>query len=155
MKAMADTIETVPYLTHFDYVRSIRELTEFVDFTVLNIAENIETSGILQYYKKGTSLEKLLAAAHKARVNELGKAAALQYERFLEAENSKKGKPNEDFTSTVRRHYKNASLLSSLRPMMLFLQVDVSKLNQSSHAPFLNDLAKVCTKHKIDGIVLK
>ena len=78
MKAPIDTVESVPYLTHLDYARSIRELTEFVDYTVLNLADEMHTSGILQYYKKGTnSLDKLLKSAHQARVNELGKVAAL------------------------------------------------------------------------------
>ncbi len=39
--------------------------------------------------------------------------------------------------------------------MMLFVQVDVSKLNPSSHSAFLNDLVKACQKSKIDGIVLR
>ena len=74
---MLDTIETVPYLTHMDYARAVRELTEFVDYTVLNLADETSTSGILQYYKKGSNLNKLLKHTHQARVNELGKAAAL------------------------------------------------------------------------------
>ena len=67
----------MPYLTHLDYARSIRELTEFVDYAVLNLAEDVNTSGIVQYYKKGASLDKLLKQAHQSRVNELGKVAAL------------------------------------------------------------------------------
>ena len=47
IKAQVDTIETVPYLTHLDYARSIRELTEFVDYAVLNLAEDVTTSGII------------------------------------------------------------------------------------------------------------
>lgn len=42
VKAQNDTVESVPYLTHLDYGRAVRELTEFVDFTVLNLAD--ETS---------------------------------------------------------------------------------------------------------------
>ena len=47
MKAMLDTVESVPYLTHLDYARCVRELTEFVDYTVLNLAEETSTSGII------------------------------------------------------------------------------------------------------------
>ena len=64
VRAMLDTVETVPYLTHMDYARAVRELTEFVDFTVLNLADGTDTSGILQYYKKGSNLDKLLKHAH-------------------------------------------------------------------------------------------
>ena len=77
VKAQLETVESVPYLTHLDYSRAVRELTEFADYTVLNLAEEVHTSGILQYYKKGPSLDKLLKNAHQARVNELGKVAAL------------------------------------------------------------------------------
>ena len=71
-------METVPYLTHLDYVRAVRELTEFSDFTVLNLADDVNTSGIQQYYKKdNNSLDKLLKNVQRARVNELGKVAAL------------------------------------------------------------------------------
>ena len=41
VRAQSDTVETVPYLTHLDFARSVRELTEFADFVVLNLAEEI------------------------------------------------------------------------------------------------------------------
>lgn len=47
VKAMLDTVESVPYLTHLDFARCVRELTEFVDYTVLNLAEETSTSGII------------------------------------------------------------------------------------------------------------
>jgi len=47
VKAQSDTVESVPYLTHLDYARAVRELTEFVDFTVLNLAEQTSSSGIV------------------------------------------------------------------------------------------------------------
>ncbi len=47
VRALTDTLDTVPYLTHLDFARCVRELTEFSDFTVLNLAEQVHTSGIL------------------------------------------------------------------------------------------------------------
>ena len=47
MKAQLDTVQSVPYLTHLDYARAVREVTEFVDYTVLNLADEMETTGIL------------------------------------------------------------------------------------------------------------
>ena len=44
--ANLETQESVPYLTHLDFGRSIKELTEFCDFVVLNLSEDLETSGI-------------------------------------------------------------------------------------------------------------
>ena len=46
-------------------------------------------------------------------------------------------------------------MLSALRPMLLFVQVDLNKMNESSHGAFLTDLAAACTKNEIDGVVLR
>ena len=46
IKAAQETIESVPYLTHLDYNKAVREFTEFVDFTVLNLADETQTSGV-------------------------------------------------------------------------------------------------------------
>ena len=46
IKAAQETIESVPYLTHLDYTKAVREFTEFVDFTVLNLADETQTSGV-------------------------------------------------------------------------------------------------------------
>ena len=59
------------------------------------------SSGVLQYYQNTNSLNKLLAAIQKARVNELGKLAALEYERFLEKEHGTMS----DYTNTIKRVY--------------------------------------------------
>ena len=84
VKAQYETMLSVPYLTHLDYARQVRELTEFVDYVVLNLSEELGTSGMLQYYKRGTNaMNKLLEGTHKARVNELGKVAACQHESYL------------------------------------------------------------------------
>lgn len=64
LKANTDTVESVPYLTHLDFARGVRDFTEFVDYVVLNLAEETHASGIVQYYKKGPSLDKLLKSAH-------------------------------------------------------------------------------------------
>ena len=70
-------------MTHFDYVRQIKELTEFADFTVLNLSDDVDASGIRQYYSQTNQLEKLLRTCNEARLEELGKTAALDYEKFL------------------------------------------------------------------------
>ena len=45
--------------------------------------------------------------------------------------------------------------MSSLRPMLLLVQFDVSKMNESSHAAFLSDLVTACKANQIDGVVLR
>ena len=79
------TAESIPYLTHMDFFKCIRELTDVADYTVLNLAQDTHASGIIQYYKSMASLEKLLKGAHAARANELGKLAAHEYEKHLVA----------------------------------------------------------------------
>ena len=39
--------------------------------------------------------------------------------------------------------------------MLLFVQVDMSKLNASSHESFMKDFVKTCLDNHIDGIVLR
>ena len=51
VRASIETAESVPYLTHLDFSRAIRELTDVADYTVLNLAQDAHTSGIQQYYR--------------------------------------------------------------------------------------------------------
>ena len=83
VRASLETAESVPYLTHLDFSKAIRELTDVADYTVINLSKDTHSSGIQQFYKSINSLEKLLKGAQKARVNELGKLAALEYENHL------------------------------------------------------------------------
>ena len=46
IKAMRATVDSVPYVTHFDYIRQVKELTEFADYAVINLEEDIDSSGI-------------------------------------------------------------------------------------------------------------
>ena len=53
----------MPYLTHLDYTKSVRELNDIADYVVLNLADDIGTSGVQQYYVNPQSLDKLLKGA--------------------------------------------------------------------------------------------
>ena len=137
-----DTAESVPYLTHLDFSRAIRELTDVADYTVINLAKDTHASGIVQYYKNKQSLDKLLMGANKARVNELGKLAALEYERHLVASGGQ-----EDYTTSMGRVYQRSSLISTLRPMLLFVSVDLSEtsaIKLSDKADFIKNLVQSC-----------
>ena len=140
-----ETAGSVPYLTHMDFSKAIRELTDVADYTVLNLTKDTNTSGVMQYYKNVQSLEKLLKGAHTARVNELGKLAALEYERHLVAAGGE-----DDYTVSMRRVYQRGSLISALRPMMIFVSIDISsksdvKLNDRNE--FLKNLVQLCQKY--------
>lgn len=74
-------------------------------------------------------------------MNELGKVAASQYELYLE---KTQPRAEVDFSNSVRRQYNRQSMLTTLRPMQLFVQLDLSKVNDSSHQAFINDLVAVC-----------
>jgi dihydroorotate dehydrogenase len=75
-----ETRNSVPYLAHLDFVKGIRELTELCDYVSLDLSSEASSAGIMQFYKNPNALEKLLKAANKSRMEELGKAAALEYE---------------------------------------------------------------------------
>lgn len=73
-------MNSVPYLAHLDFVKGIREFTELCDYVSLDLTNQSSSSGIQQFYKNPNALEKLLLTANKSRMEELGKAAALEYE---------------------------------------------------------------------------
>lgn len=53
-------MESVPYLARILYGNGVREFTEIADYLVINIAEEIDTAGIQNLYRKKEELEKLL-----------------------------------------------------------------------------------------------
>ena len=73
-------MNSVPYLSHLDFVKGIRELNELCDYVCIDLSSSAASSGIQQFYKNPNALEKLLKTANKSRMEELGKAAALEFE---------------------------------------------------------------------------
>ena len=97
----------------------MRELTELVDYVTINLCQDISSSGIQQYYKSPNALEKLLLQANKARVNELGKVAAIDYEKHI---SKTEGDP--DYSTSIKRMYTRTAVISSLKPMMIMVEID-------------------------------
>jgi dihydroorotate dehydrogenase len=59
----------------------VRELTDLCDYAVINISTNkAKASGLKQFYTNPTALEKLLRSVSSARLAELGKMAAAEFE---------------------------------------------------------------------------
>lgn len=113
--ANIETQESVPYLTHFDYEKSLAMLVEFADFIVINISR-AETPG-LNMYRNEESLRKFLGKLVKTKNSELGKIAALEYESVYSTSSSFDKSP-------VREKYSRNGLLSKLKPPSLWLKVD-------------------------------
>lgn len=44
--ANLETMQSVPYITHVDFTKGIRELSEVADFVTLNLTYDITTSGL-------------------------------------------------------------------------------------------------------------
>lgn len=59
-KVGREVMESVPYLARILYGNGVREFTEIADYLVINIAEEIDTAGIQNLYRKKEELEKLL-----------------------------------------------------------------------------------------------
>jgi hypothetical protein len=87
-------------------------------------------------------------------VNELGKIAAFEFEKVSKEE----GKELDDYSSSVSRLYNRASLISSLKPLLIFVQVDPNgaafKSKENCEA-FVTTLTTKCLENKINGIVLQ
>jgi hypothetical protein len=55
-----DTQESIPYLTHQDFLKNIKDFTDFCDYAVINLCNDKQSSGIKQYYYNEGALDKLL-----------------------------------------------------------------------------------------------
>lgn len=60
VRANQETIDSVPYLTHLDYVKGVKEMAEVCDYVALDLTQT-QSSGIFQYYKNPLALDKLLS----------------------------------------------------------------------------------------------
>lgn len=139
-------MNSVPYLSHLDFVKGIRELTELCDYVCLDLSSNTASAGIKQFYKNPNALEKLLKSANKSRMEELGKAAALEFELA--------SKLPIDYSNSVQRLYRRNCVVSTLRPMLLMVQMDLSVLKSDQRLPFLKIFSAFAKQNQIDGIVL-
>lgn len=97
---------------------------------MINISEDKNLAGIKQYYSSDKALEKLLKAVASARNSELGKIAALEYEALLN--------DHEDYSASVKRSYNRNSIVSSLKPLALLVQINLS--NSASPDDFIKSL---------------
>jgi predicted AAA+ superfamily ATPase len=77
----------------------------------------------------------------------IGKAAAYEYENACGLG---------DYSTSVSRTYQKQSLISTLRPVMIFVQVDLLCLSDKDNQreAFLNILIQLCKECNIDGVVL-
>ena len=61
LEASQDTLNTVPYLTHAEFVKQIKELIDMCDFVSIDLTTNgAKQSGLEQYYRNKAALEKLI-----------------------------------------------------------------------------------------------
>lgn len=91
----------------------------------------------------------------QTRNRELGRLAAFEFEKVTE--------DITDYTTSVQRYYQRNSIVSTLKPMMLFVQIrldDLLSINneqlaEESAKKFLQSLVQKCKHHQIDGIVIQ
>ncbi len=88
----------------------------------------------------------MLKAVNTQRMLEIGKAAALEYESLTE---------NSDYSSSIRRIYSRNCVASTVRPMLLMLQIDLEVLPKEQRMSFLRILTRIAAAHEIDGIIAK
>jgi hypothetical protein len=145
----------VPYLTHQDFTRCISGLTDFCDYAVINLCRDKSSSGLKQYYYNEQALDKLLKAVVTARNQELGRIAAFEYEQVTN--------DLTDYTTSVARQYQRNSIISSLRPMLLFLEIRLDDLllsgktqaSEEKALKIVKTITEKCLAHKLDGIVIQ
>jgi len=150
-----DTQESIPYLTHQDFLKNIKDVTDFCDYAVINLCYDKQSSGIKQYYHNDAALDKLLKQVVETRNQELGKLAAFEFEQVKN--------DRTDYTTSVQRAYHRNSIVSPVKPMMLFVQFKMDdvlgpiidpKVAQEKIDKFLNSLISKCKTYKIDGVIV-
>lgn len=122
---------------------------------MINLCNDKSSSGLKQYYFNEKALDKLLHSAVTARNQELGRIAAFEFEHV--------SNDLTDYTSSVARQYQRNSILSSLRPMLLFLEIRLDDLLLQAKNPASEEKAlyivkmitQKCLKHKVDGIIIQ
>lgn len=98
----------MPYLTHQDFAKQIRELSDVCDYVVISLSTggtgNAKSNGLNQYYYNPSALHKMLRYISKARVNELGKIAAFEFEQALE--------DTDDYDECVKKYYRRMAIVT-------------------------------------------
>ena len=131
-------------------------MTDFCDYAVINLCNDKQSSGIRQYYSNEAALDKLLSAVVETRNKELGKLAAFEFEQVTN--------DRTDYTTSVQRMYQRNSIVSSLKPMMLFVQFKLDDLLSSPGEPklveeklnkFLTTLVSRCQAYNLDGLIVQ
>jgi len=46
IQANQDTMDSIPYLTHLDFVKGVRELNELVDYVAVDLSHDAQSAGI-------------------------------------------------------------------------------------------------------------
>ena len=71
-------------------------------------------------------MEKLLKSCNEARLLELGKTAALDFEKYLQSETNGPDQPGNDYSTSMRKYFLKYNAISSLRPLHIFIEVDLN-----------------------------
>jgi hypothetical protein len=83
-------------------------------------------------------------------MQELGKAACAEFEQKVEGRNQQI-----DYSNSVARVYHRNCVVTTHRPMLIFVQVDLNTLPTEQQMSYLKILVAACRTNKIDGIVLE
>lgn len=123
----------------------MKELTDICDYVVINLAANgAKSNGLAQYYKNSAALQKLLKGCSLARAQELGRLAASEYEMVTG--------DNEDYLTSVQRQYQRKGLISGLKPLSLFIKVDMQQASDPGLK--IREFASACLSNNIDGLII-
>jgi len=144
-----ETIEHAPYLAESDFEQCSREMMEYSDYLVLNIAAaKLQGTPLFQSENK---LRELIRKVKKARTLETGYQTAYDYEKSTVLKNrviEQTSLENNTFHS-VYNHYEKSNPGVIRRTPLLLIKVDANESKTQ-----LVTYAKVALEEGIDGIVV-
>lgn len=144
-----ETLDNAPYLAESDFEQCSREMMEYSDYLVLNVAAaKVQGTVLFQSEKK---LRELIRKVRRARTLEIGYQTAFDYEKGTLLKNrvvEQTSLENNTFHSVYNHYEKNNPAIVKRTPLLL-IKVDPNE-SQTQLATY----AKVALEEGLDGIVV-
>jgi len=144
-----ETLDNAPYLAESDFEQCSREMMEYSDYLVLNLAGTKLEGALL--FESENKLRELIRKVKKARTLEIGYQTAYDYEKSTILKNrvvEQTSLENNTFHS-VYNHYEKNNPTVIRRTPLLMIKVDASESKTQ-----LAKYAKVALEEGLDGIVV-
>lgn len=145
-----ETQEHTPYLLDTEYEQCARELVEYADYLVLNLANTSHNEAIAQF-KSEQKLRALIRKVQRSKTLEAGYQAAFDYEikEVLKDKKVDQATIENNAFNAIYNHYDRNTPIAQRRTPLLFIKIDATMKKEE-----LEKIGKVALEERLDGIVV-